>query len=207
MVHLPVFAEGVAVSVDAETGKARGVSARNVLLVALDPLSEEEIRDAIAARQAADDVTVHVVAPAANIGPLQWLMGDEDEARAEAEELADQAADAVEPEVPTETEVGDRDPLVAVEDALADFPADEIVLAGPADEKTEAQLRRFGLPVERLDGGDDGATGTGTEEFARDVARGRSSKTPLVVITGVGVVVLGAAAVLSLLLFLVLWLV
>jgi hypothetical protein len=181
------------------------MSARNVLLVALDPVSEEEIRDAIASRQAADDVTVHVVAPAANIGPLQWLMGDEDEARAEAEELADQAAEAVEPEVPTETEVGDRDPLVAVEDALADFPADEIVLAGPADEKTEAQLRRFGLPVERLEGGDGGPGGT--EEFARDVARGGSTKTPLIVITGVGVVVLGAAALLSLLLFLVLWLV
>jgi hypothetical protein len=180
------------------------MSSRNVLLVALDPVSEEEIRDAIASRQADDDVTVHVVAPAANIGPLQWLMGDEDEARAEAEEVADQAADAVEPEVPTETEVGDRDPLVAVEDALADFPADEIVLAGPADEKTEAQLRRFGLPVERLDGGD-GDVG-GTEGLARDVARGRSTKTPLVVITGVGLVVLGAAAVLSLLLFLVLWL-
>jgi hypothetical protein len=180
------------------------MSARNVLLVALDPVSEEEIRDAIASRQAADDVTVHVVAPAANIGPLQWLMGDEDEARAEAEELADQAAEAVEPEVPTETEVGDRDPLVAVADALADFPADEIVLAGPADEKTEAQLRRFGLPVERLHGGDGAASGT--EEFARDVARGGSTKTPLVVITGVGVVVLGAAALLSLLLFLVLWL-
>jgi hypothetical protein len=107
-------------------------------------------------------------------------------------------------EAHTETEVGDTDPVVAVEDALADFPADEIVLAGPADEEVEAKLRRFGLPVERLDGGDEGVGGT--EEFARDVARGRSSKTPLVVITGVGVVILGAAALLSLLLFLVIWL-
>jgi hypothetical protein len=185
------------------------MSSRNVLLVALDPISEEQVRSAIEARQEADDVTVRVVAPASNIGPLQWLMGDEDEARADAEDRADQTAGAIEAEEPVEevdTQVGDRDPLVAVEDALADFAADEIVLAGPADAKTEARLLRFGLPVERLEGGAD-AGSTDAEELASDVARGRSAKTPLVVITGVGVVVLGAAALLSLLLFLVLWLV
>jgi hypothetical protein len=181
------------------------MSSRNVLLVALEPVSDEQIRNAIEARQKVHGVNVHVVAPAANVGPLQWLMGDEDEARAEAAEVADQAAEAVESEVPAETEVGDRDPLVAVEDALADFAADEIVLAGPADDRTAAQLRRFGLPVERLDGGDDNVGGT--REFARDVARGRSTKTPLIVISGVGAVILGAAALLSLLVFLVFWLV
>ena len=180
------------------------MSERNVLLVALDPVSEEEIHDAIERRKTVDDVNVHVVAPAANIGPLQWLMADEDEARAEAGVVAEKAAHAVEDEAHTETEVGDTDPVLAVEDALADFPADEIVLAGPADEEIEAKLRRFGLPVERLDGGEEGVGGT--QEIARDVARGRSDKTPLVVITGVGLVILGAAALLSLLLFLVIWL-
>jgi len=181
------------------------MGARNVLVVALHPGSEEQIKDAIEQRHAVDDVNVRIVAPASTQTPLQWLMGDEDPARAEAEVVADQASEVVEPEVTTETEVGDRDPLVAVEDALADFPADEIVIAGHPDEKTETRLRRFGLPVERLDRGND-APGD-TEEFARDIARGRSTKTPLVVITGVGAVILGAAALLSLLLFLVLWLV
>lgn len=181
------------------------MSARNVLLVALEPGSEEQIHEAIESRKQTDDVNVRVVAPASTIGPLQWLMSDEDEARAEAEDVADQAAEAVEADVPTDTEAGDRDPLVAVQDALAEFPADEIVVAGHPDEQTEARLRRFGLPVERLDAktGDAGET----EELARDVARGRSAKTPLVVITGVGAVILGAAALLSLLLFLVMWLV
>ncbi len=136
-------------------------------------------------------------------------MGDEDDARAEAEQLAAQTAGAVEAKVPldeVETEVGDRDPIVAVEDALAEFPADEIVLAGHADAQTEARLRRFGVPVERLDVGSD----TGADEsegFAREIMRGGSTKTPLVVITGMGVVILGAAALLSLLLFAVKWLV
>lgn len=185
------------------------MSSRNVLFVALDPVSEEQIRRAIETRQEADDVTVRVVAPAASVGPLKWLMGDEDEARAEAEELADHAAHAVEAELPAEeveTEVGDRDPLVAVGDALAVFPADEIVLSGHAEEKTEERLRRFGLPVERLDDGGD-VSGSGARELAGDVARGRSTLTPVVVVTGVGVVILGAIALLSLLLFLALWLV
>jgi hypothetical protein len=183
------------------------MSSRNVLLVALDPVSEEQIRNAIEARQEVDDLSVHVVAPAATLGPLKWVMGDEDQARAEAEELAEHAAEAVEAEVPVEeveTEVGDRDPLVAVEDALAVFPADEIVLAGHADDKTEARLRRFGLPVELLDGADE--TG-GADELARSVARGRSTRTPILVFAGVGAVILTAIALLSLLSFLASWLV
>jgi nucleotide-binding universal stress UspA family protein len=185
------------------------MSSRNVLFVALDPVSEEQIRRAIETRQEVDDVSVCVLAPATGVGPLKWLMGDEDEARAEAEALADHAANAIEAEVPAEeveTAVGDRDPLVAVEDALAVFPADEIVLAGHADDQTEGRLRRFGLPVERLDGGAD-VSGSGAQALARNVARGRSTSTPVVVITGVGAVILGAVALLSLLLFLVLWLV
>lgn len=183
------------------------MSSRNVLVVALDPVPEEQIRSAIETRQEVDDVSVRVVAPATGVGPLKWLLGDEDEARAEADELADHAAHAVEAEVPAEeveTEVGDRDPLVAVEDALAVFPADEIVLAGYGDDQIEGRLRRFGLPVERLDGGGDVS---GTRELARDVARGRRALTPVVVVTGVGAVILGAITLLSLLLFLVLWLV
>src|SRR5215211_6397452 len=150
------------------------MSARNVLVVALHPGSEEHIKDAIEQRHAVDEVNVRIVAPASTQTPLQWLMGDEDPARAEAE-------------------------------VVADFPADEIVVAGQPDEKTEMRLRRFGLPVERLDRGHESPGET--EEVAREIARGRSAKTPLVVITGVGAVILGAAALLSLLLFLVLWLV
>ncbi len=117
------------------------MSSRNVLLVALEPVAEDELKRAIERRKRDADVDVHVVAPASNIGTFKWLAGDEDEARAEAEELADRAAQAVDAEV--ETEVGDRDPLLAVEDALVEFPADEILLAGHADEKDEAALRQI----------------------------------------------------------------
>jgi hypothetical protein len=185
------------------------MSPRNVLIVVLDPVPEEKIRAAIEARKEVADVSVHVVAPAAGVGRLQWLTGAEDEARAEAEELADQAAHAVDDaEADVETEVGERDPLLAVEDALAVFPADEILVAGSADEKAEAALRRIGLPISRLDGGGEVASeeATGAEALARDVTEGRSPETPFVAVGVVGAIVLAAIVLVTLIAFLVVWL-
>jgi hypothetical protein len=180
------------------------MTSRNVLVVALDPVSDEKLNAAIAARMAADEVNVHVVAPATHVGRLQWLTGAEDEARAEAEELADRTADAVDVEV--ETEVGDRDPLVAVEDALRVFPADEILVAGTADGDAETALRRFGLPISRVDPGDQAEEqSTGAEALAREVTQGRSTKTPFVMIGAVAGAVLAAIVLISLLAFLVAW--
>lgn len=127
------------------------MTSRNVLILVLDPVPDDEIQTAIATRKDMADVNVHVVAPAPSVGPLQWLTSADDEARAEAEKLADRTAEAVDADV--ETEVGEHDPLLAVEDALRVFPADEILVAGTADEKAEAALRRLGLPISRLDGG------------------------------------------------------
>jgi hypothetical protein len=180
------------------------MSSRNLLFVALEPVSDDTVRRAIETRQEVTDVSVLVVAPAAGVGPLQWLTGAEDEARAEAAEVADRTARAVDAEV--QTEVGDRDPLLAVEDALGEFPADEIVLAGPADVEMEAALRRFGLPVARLDGGGE-AQGHGAETLARDVTQGRSARTPIVLFAAVGAVVIGSIVLVTLIAFLVFWLV
>lgn len=187
-------------------GQTQVMSSRNVLVVALDPVSDEEIKTAIDARQDVAGVSVHVVAPAAGVGRLQRLTGAVDEARAEAEELAERTAHAVGAEV--ETEVGDRDPIVAVEDALRQFAADEILLAGSADGDVEAGLRRFGLPVSRVDDGADGAAEepTGPEALARDVTEGRKQETPLVLLGIVGAVLLAAIVLISLIAFLVIWL-
>jgi hypothetical protein len=183
------------------------MSPRNVLLVALEPVSEDQLREAIENRKKSADVTVHVVAPASNIGTLQWLAGAEDDARAEAEELADQTAHAVEADV--ETEVGDRDPLLAVEDALVDFPADEILVAGHTDAKSEAELRRFGLPISRV--GDSGEIPSeepsGPEALAHDeLEHAKRPETPFVIIGVVAAVLLGAVTLISVIAFLIYWL-
>jgi hypothetical protein len=182
------------------------MSPRNVLLLALDSVPEEEVRDAIAERDENADVNVHVVAPATHIGTFQWLTGEEDEARAEAAELADRTAESVDAEV--ETEVGERDPVLAVEDALALFPADEILVVGTTDEKTEERLRRLGLPVSRVGGGGKvgGEEETDAEAVARGVAQGRRQETPFVIVGTVGALILGVVALISVVAFLVFWL-
>jgi hypothetical protein len=184
------------------------MSSRNILLVVLDPVPGEEIRAAVQAHKGQDDVTVHVVAPAANAGMLQWLTGADDEARAEAAALAVETVEALEAaEAEVEAEVGDRDPLLAVEDALSLFPADEIVLAGEASEETEAALRGLGLPVSRLNGRQvHGGGEIDAEGVVREVARGQSPQTPFVVLGVVGGVVLGAIAFISLITLLIVWL-
>ncbi len=176
------------------------------MVVALDDVSDEEIRSAIETRKELADVSVLVVAPASHVGRLQWLTGDVDEARAEAGEVADRAAGAVDADV--ETEIGDRDPVLAVEDALATFPADEIIVAGSDDAETEAALRRFGVPVSRLDGGGEGTAeeAVATDSLAREVAEGRSPETPVVLLGTVGAVLVAAIVLLSLLVFLAVWL-
>jgi hypothetical protein len=185
-----------------------GTSSRNILLVVLDPVPGEDLRAAVEAHRGQDDVTVHVVAPAANAGMLEWITGDEDKARAEAAELATATVEALEAaDAHVEAEVGDRDLLLAVEDALSLFPADEIVLAGQASEETEAALRRLGLPVSRLNGGHaDGGEAAEAGGVVRDVARGQSPQTPFVLLGVVGGVVLGAIAFISLITLLIVWL-
>jgi hypothetical protein len=182
------------------------MTSRNVLILVLDPVPDDEIQTAIATRKDMADVNVHVVAPAPSVGPLQWLTSADDEARAEAEKLADRTAEAVDADV--ETKVGEHDPLLAVEDALRVFPADEILVAGTADEKAEAALRRLGLPISRLGGGGEvtGEEATGAEALAHDVAQGRTPETPFVVLSVVGAVILVAIVVISLIAFLVVWL-
>jgi hypothetical protein len=96
---------------------------------------------------------------------------------------------------------------LAVQDALALFPADEILVAGTPDEKLEAGLRDLGVSVTRLDGRGEAAEGEAAAvDYARDVTQGRSTETPFVVVGTVGAILLGLVVLFSLIAFLVIWL-
>jgi nucleotide-binding universal stress UspA family protein len=104
------------------------VSAKRLLVVATAPVEEAALRDRMR-EHAGQDAEVRVVAPASDLSPLEWLATDEDEARGEAADIARSAERAVEPEAGhVETEVGDSDPVQAIEDALRQFPADEVIV-------------------------------------------------------------------------------
>ncbi len=134
------------------------MSPRRLLVVTTVPLDETAVAERVRRYAADEPVELKVVAPAAELSPLEWLASDEDEAREDAAHVAERSAAAVGDEAPVETEVGDTDPVLAVEDALRTFPADEIVVVTPPgddanwlekDAGQEARTR-FGVPVTHL---------------------------------------------------------
>ena len=134
------------------------MSRRRLLVVTTVGVDESLLRDQVLRRAGAGDAEVKVVAPAAKVSPLQWLASDEDAAREQASAIAEDSAQAVADEARVETEIGDPDPLQAIEDALRTFPADELIVvtqrgeeAGWLEKEADAEtLQRFGLPVTHL---------------------------------------------------------
>ncbi len=122
------------------------------------PVEETELRRRVH-EHAGGEAEIRVVAPASDVSPLQWLANDEDAARRDAAEIARSAEHAVEPEArAVETEVGDSDPVQAIEDALRQFPADEILVITRSGEdanwleqdSAEEAAERFGVPVSQF---------------------------------------------------------
>jgi hypothetical protein len=101
---------------------------RKVLVV-----STVEHPDDVLRQHVGDADTIKVVVPAVRQGPLGWLAND-DEAFDRAERAAERTAEEL-PGETTDVEVGEADVGLAVRDALATFPADEIVVAVRPDER------------------------------------------------------------------------
>jgi hypothetical protein len=130
---------------------------KRVLVVSTAEGAEDEIR-----KELGGDVDeVKVVVPAVRQGVLDWLANDE-RAHAQAREEAQRTADAL-PGETVEAVPGEADVDLAIRDALATFPADEIVVAvrSEGDEgaveraATRAVPRQVdGVPVRRLVVGD-----------------------------------------------------
>ncbi|HSK16045.1 MAG TPA: hypothetical protein VK915_07740 [Gaiellaceae bacterium] len=137
---------------------------RRFLVVTTAPVADGGLRDLVREHAGEEDVEIRVVATASDLSVLDWLATDEDEAREEAAGRARDVAAEVSPEADVvEAEVGDADPVQAIEDALRTFPADELLLvtrreddAGWLEEGTAGEaLARFSLPVTHLVVGQD----------------------------------------------------
>ena len=68
------------------------------------------------------------------VGRLQSLTSDEDAAREQPRDRASGVVPALANTSEIEIEQGDADPVQAVEDALREFRADEIVIVGEGDD-------------------------------------------------------------------------
>jgi hypothetical protein len=102
---------------------------RRILVVANETVGGHTLRSLILERSLDVREEVLVVTPALN-SPLKHWVSDEDDARAAAQERLDQSlARLAEAGVEARGEVGDGDPVQAIEDALRTFGADEIIIS------------------------------------------------------------------------------
>jgi len=100
-----------------------------ILVIANETVAGTALRDEVVRRASRRDSEVLVVTPALNSRIRHWT-SDEDQARAAAEaRLEDSVLALAAAGVEARGQVGDDDPLQAIEDALRMFPADEVVLS------------------------------------------------------------------------------
>jgi hypothetical protein len=102
---------------------------RRILVIANETVGGDALRDEIERRSAGFRVELLVVCPALN-SPLRHWVSDEDAARAAAQERLERSlARLADAGLEARGEVGDGEPLQAIEDALRSFGADEIIIS------------------------------------------------------------------------------
>jgi hypothetical protein len=121
-----------------------------LLVLTPEPIDAEALR-AVAGDEAAD-AEVLVVSPAVHESGLRFWMSDADEAIERAQEAADETAERLEEDgIDAVGDTGESEPVVALQDALATFPADQIVVFSHAGEEQGYResdgLDELGVPV------------------------------------------------------------
>ena len=130
---------------------------RRILALVSEPVSGDALKRAVGTDEA-ESAEVLVVAPALNTR-TRFLFSDPDPAIERAEEVEQETVERMSEEgVDAAGDTGESDPLLALEDTLATFEADEIVLFTHAQGKrnwleegvVEQAETRFRQPVRHL---------------------------------------------------------
>lgn len=130
---------------------------RRILFVANDTLNEETFIREVEALASAPNAHVFILAPAL-ISAGARLTGDIDHALDQARARLEEALGRIPSELDATGEISDADPLKAIEDAVATFMPDQIIVSTRCEQPArglDPQLadlvrRRFALPVVRL---------------------------------------------------------
>ena len=140
-----------------QTAPARhgGEGERLILVVANETVGGATLRERIRERSEGVRAEVLVVAPALN-SPIRHWASDEDGARAVAEARLRESLSLLRAGgVSARGEVGDAEPLQAIEDALRTFGADEIIISTHPEGRSQwlergvvsAARERFAVPI------------------------------------------------------------
>jgi hypothetical protein len=130
-------------------------STRRVLVITNETAEGAVLHDTIRRSARGAGTEVLVIAPALNSRLRHWF-SDSDAAHRDAELRLTRCVGRLTADgVAARGRVGDADPLQAIEDALAAFPADELIIATHPPERSNWLERdlvahacaRFGLPV------------------------------------------------------------
>jgi Ca2+/Na+ antiporter len=106
-----------------------GPDERRILVVANETVGGEALREQIRRQSEGYRVEVLVVTPALT-SPLRHFASDVDGAREQARQRLEQSLERLrEAGIEARGEVGDGDPLQAIEDALRTFGADEVIVS------------------------------------------------------------------------------
>lgn len=130
---------------------------KKILAVTSEPVSGEALKRTIGESEA-ERAQILVVAPALN-GPARFWMSDVDGAIARAEEVQEETVDRMDADgLDAAGDTGESDPLLAIQDALQTFAADEIVVFTHqdgqrnwlAEDVLDEARRRFDPPVRHM---------------------------------------------------------
>jgi hypothetical protein len=123
-----------------------------LLVVTPEPVDAKLLRETLGEEVRGAEVLV--ISPATNQSKVAFWVSDSDEAIAEAETAQQETVERLEEEgVDAAGDTGESEPDVAIQDALATFPADRIVVFSHPDlDYREDQgfadaEKRFGVPV------------------------------------------------------------
>ncbi len=128
---------------------------RRILVVANETVAGNALREAIRTAAEGARSSVLVVVPALNT-PLRHWISDEDQARVAAEErLARSIGELASLGIAARGEIGDPDPVQAIEDALRTFGADRIILSTHPEGRSNwlergvvaSARERFAVPI------------------------------------------------------------
>ena len=150
-----VFARGKAEAPVRQAPAASPAGEYRILVVANETVGGSALLNEIRAHSEGHRAVVRVVCPALN-SPLKHWVSDEDQARVDAQARIDRSLAAMRSGgVAADGEIGDGDPIQAIEDALRTFRPDELIISthppgrshwlerGVVDRARE----RFDLPV------------------------------------------------------------
>jgi nucleotide-binding universal stress UspA family protein len=106
-----------------------GPGERRILVIANETVGGGPLREQIKERSSGYDTEVLVVSPALN-SPIRHWASDEDPAREEARRRLEASLERLRANgIEASGEVGDADPLQAIEDAVRTFGPDEIIIS------------------------------------------------------------------------------